>query len=81
MLGYGVLTGFSPILHNHDLDLNQTHKDCAPCHWSQSNSGLETQSTDVSSNPHVQKTEAKPESLWAYGSFFSLANRGPPFLS
>ncbi|MBT3510545.1 MAG: hypothetical protein HN472_13485 [Nitrospina sp.] len=31
----GVLSGFSTILHSHDLDLHDDHEDCFSCEWNQ----------------------------------------------
>ena len=32
-----IFSGFSPILHNHDLDLHDNHEDCFTCGWTQIN--------------------------------------------
>ncbi|PIQ99229.1 MAG: hypothetical protein COV66_15285 [Nitrospinae bacterium CG11_big_fil_rev_8_21_14_0_20_45_15] len=33
ILSLGFLSGFSPVLHNHDLDLQNNHEDCFSCEW------------------------------------------------
>ena len=35
ILSLGILFGFSPILHSHDLDIHDDHEDCFSCEWSQ----------------------------------------------
>ena len=54
LLCFGVLVGFSPLLHNHDLDLSENHEDCASCLWSQSNLGAEFQGLCLSFNSLIQ---------------------------
>ena len=34
-----ILSGFSPVIHNHDLDLHDDHADCFTCGWTQTNLG------------------------------------------
>ena len=33
ILSLGFLSGFSTVLHNHDLDLQSNHEDCFSCEW------------------------------------------------
>ncbi|QPJ62994.1 MAG: hypothetical protein G3M70_14360 [Candidatus Nitronauta litoralis] len=47
-LCFGVMTLFSPILHDHDWDPFHAESDCAPCNWTQSNVSLEVQTPDTS---------------------------------
>jgi hypothetical protein len=35
LLSLGVLSGFSPILHSHELDLHDDYEDCLSCEWNQ----------------------------------------------
>ena len=35
LLSLGVFSGFSPILHSHELDLDDKHEDCLSCEWNQ----------------------------------------------
>ncbi len=35
VLSLGGLTGLEPVLHNHDLDLQDVHEDCFSCGWTQ----------------------------------------------
>jgi hypothetical protein len=35
LLSLGVLSGFSSILHSHELDLHDNHEDCLSCEWNQ----------------------------------------------
>jgi hypothetical protein len=35
LLSLGGLSGFSPILHSHELDLHDDYEDCLSCEWHQ----------------------------------------------
>jgi len=50
LLCFGVLAGFSPLLHNHDLDLSDKYEDCASCMWSQSKTICEIHAPCLSFN-------------------------------
>lgn len=80
-LCFTVMVGFSPILHNHEFDLDEVHQDCSPCHFSHSNAGLiptlAPLSTDfalVSRVAFYQTSHPQPVSTLHSG-------RSPPFFS
>ena len=69
LLCFGVLTGFSPLLHNHDLDLSESHEDCASCLWSQSTTNCDVYAPSLSFDNVVQSMAPglqiwHPESNW-----------------
>ncbi len=81
LLSFGMMTGLSPVLHAHELDLTHVQDDCAPCHWSQSNLSVDTD-FQVSSaafqfqfyfHTSSQFADQQPRN--------SILNRGPPLLS
>jgi nitrate/TMAO reductase-like tetraheme cytochrome c subunit len=47
LLSFGVMTGFSTVLHAHELDLSSTHDDCFSCHWTQSNQSDKTNASAI----------------------------------
>lgn len=81
LLSFGVMTGFSTVLHAHELDLGSAHDDCAPCHWSQSNQTDETDDPGVET-PSLFKS-FQPILVEDVEKYFinNPFNRGPPPLS
>ncbi len=79
LLCFGVLAGFSPLLHNHDLDHSDTHEDCASCLWSQSKTSYETHATCLTFN-HISHPFYFVFSLPSSKTYlFLISNRSPPF--
>jgi hypothetical protein len=81
LLSFGVMTGFSTVLHAHELDFSSAHDDCAPCHWSQSNKTDESDTVEADSPSLFQSFQLI--SVEAIDKHFidKLSNRGPPSLS
>lgn len=81
ILSFGVMTGFSTVLHAHELDFSAAHDDCAPCHWSQSHQTDESESPGVETPSLYRSFQLiLAESIEKH--FISkLSNRGPPALS
>jgi hypothetical protein len=48
---FTLMTGFSPVLHNHEFDLSDPHEDCSPCQWTQINTNIDGSSPDIFSIP------------------------------
>ena len=59
-LYFGMLAGFSPLLHNHDVDLSDAHQDCASCQWSQSSTSLETDASGLPLYPFSEVLASHP---------------------
>lgn len=78
-LCFGVLAGFSPLLHNHDFDLSEAHQDCTGCQWSQSLTSLTTPALEPSVSSLSSPLRLTYFQLSSQKALFSLANRGPPF--
>jgi len=76
---FGMLAGFSPLLHNHDFDLSDGHQDCAACQWAQSPTSLETAPSSLLFYPVVAGVSPTRSQLSLLQALFLLANRGPPF--
>jgi len=78
-LCFGMLAGFSPLLHNHDVDLSDAHQDCASCQWSQSPTSLETDASGLLLYPFSEVLHLTRSQLSHRHALFLIANRGPPF--
>ncbi|MBI4390109.1 MAG: hypothetical protein HY580_08005 [Nitrospinae bacterium] len=79
LLGFGLLTGFSTVLHSHELDFGPYHKDCAPCHWSQSNTGAETHAADAPVSQVFQIFKISVSLIFPLRFFSDTLSRSPPF--
>lgn len=78
ILIFGFLTGFAPILHNHELDLEETHQDCSPCKWSQENVGSEVLSVSLSFSPSVQSFFILHVGAVTFEDSYPVLNKSPP---
>jgi|GEM_PF-1781232 len=78
LLSFGVMTGFSPVLHAHELDFNASHDDCAPCHWSQSSQSVETATIALTAVPTLQFPIFSPTEPNGQQFEKNILNRGPP---
>ena len=79
LLCFGVLAGFSPLLHNHDLDFSEKHEDCASCLWSQSKISCGTHAPCLLFNHIIQKFYFESSQESSRTGLFLISNRGPPF--
>ncbi len=81
LFSFGVLTGFSTVLHAHELDFSEVHDDCFSCHWSQSNKIDESDTVEVEAPSVFQSFQIIP--VESIGKLFisKPSNRGPPSLS
>ena len=75
------MTGYSELLHDHDLDFSASHDGCSPCNWTQSHKVNTTKKIDSAnvfsfSDISFQRPLLKSEDLLS-----SFYNRGPPFNS
>jgi len=77
-LCFGILAGFSPLFHNHDVDLSHPHQDCAACQWSNSPTGIATNASEPSAPPLSQLVSLTLYQLPLQNPLFLIANRGPP---
>ena len=81
LFSFGALTGFSTVLHAHELDFGSVHDDCAPCHWSQSNQTDETDAPGVETPTVRQFFQLIPAEGIENTFINKPSNRGPPALS
>ena len=81
LLSFGIMTGFSTVLHAHELDFSSTHDDCAPCHWSQSKEFDETNASGVDKPSLFKSFQLIPTKGINKLFINKLFNRGPPLFS
>ena len=75
------MTGYSELLHDHDLDFSTSNDDCSPCNWTQSHKVNTTKKVAIANVFSFSETTfglslLKPEDVLS-----SFHNRGPPFVS
>jgi hypothetical protein len=80
ILVFGFLTGFSPILHNHEFDLEEAHQDCAPCEWSQDNVESEVLCVSLSFSPLMQSLSNPHADSFTFDDSYPVLNKSPPIL-
>ena len=72
------MTGYSELLHDHDIDFSGSHDDCSPCNWTKSHKVDKKEKIYIAhvfsfSDITVQLSFLKPEDLLS-----GFYNRGPP---
>ena len=77
-LCFGVLAAFSPLLHNHDIDLSDAHQDCVSCQWSQSPTSLSSDASDLLLAPFFEVLSPPRSQQSHQHALFLISNRGPP---
>ncbi len=80
ILVFGFLTGFAPILHNHELDLDETHQDCAPCKWSQEDTSSEISCVSLSYFASIQPFSISHVNSVIFDDSNPVLNKSPPIL-
>ncbi len=81
LMSFGVMTGFSTVLHAHELDFSEAHDDCAPCHWSQSNKTDTSDAVEAETPFLLQSFQLIPVEAIDKHLISKPSNRGPPPLS
>ena len=51
LLSFGGMAGYSVLLHNHDLDSDHAHNDCASCQWAQAYKTDKTDRLKITQTP------------------------------
>jgi len=81
ILCFGILTGFSPFLHDHELDLFEPDHDCAPCNWSQSQTSVETVAPQITGFPTLSLQLEELQETVSARPQHTHSGRSPPSLS
>ena len=75
---FTVMAGFSPVLHNHDYELEDSHQDCSPCQFSQISAELNDFSPDLFSIPIIQIYRTKFTLDYVVKFFWKFSGLSPP---
>ena len=75
---FAVMAGFSPVLHNHDFELDDHHQDCSPCQWSQISADVNDFSPDLFSIPIIQIYKTKFTLGYVVKFFWKFSGLSPP---
>jgi hypothetical protein len=81
VLSFTALAGFESLLHNHDFDLEEVHVDCAPCLWKQSNSQVDSASSDFQFSSFIQSFDFINRLLFIFDTPVIFTSRSPPQFS
>mgnify|MGYP002634295689 FL=1 len=81
LLSFVGMTGYSVLLHNHDLDFEHMHDDCASCQWTQAHKTDKTDSPEITQIPSVHTIKYRTQRLDPQTSYSGFYNRGPPTVS
>lgn len=80
VLSLGVLFGFSPVLHSHELDLHDDHEDCFSCEWNQVSLDNTTSQPEISTSAFEAFSPQAPDTLAPAITFSAFLSRAPPVL-
>jgi len=78
LLSFGGMTGYSVLLHNHDLDFDHTHDDCASCQWTQAHKTDKTHSLEITKIPSAHAVKYRARQLEPKSVHSNFYSRGPP---
>ncbi len=78
LVSFGIMTGFSTVLHAHELDYSSAHDDCFSCHWSQSNHTSEPDTLRIEIPTLFQSFQLIPAESFDKLLISKPSNRGPP---
>jgi|TARA_Y100000310_G_scaffold27089_1_gene25781 hypothetical protein len=72
------MTGYSELLHDHDLDFSASHDDCSPCNWTQSHKVNTTKKIDIANVFSFSETTFQLHFLKPEDFLPDFHNRAPP---
>ena len=75
------MTGYSELLHDHDLDFSASHDDCSPCNWTQSHKVDNNEKTYIAHAFSFSDTFFQLSFLKSEGLLSDFYIRGPPLVS
>ncbi|MBC8284957.1 MAG: hypothetical protein H8E32_14165 [Nitrospinae bacterium] len=81
ILSFTALAGLESVLHNHDFDLEEVHRDCAPCLWKQGNSQIDSGTPDLTFFSFIQSFNFTYNPLFIFNTSFTFTSRSPPLFS
>ena len=81
LLCFVSMTGYSELLHDHDIDFSESHDDCSPCNWTKLHKVNTTKVIDLSNVFSFSETTFQLSFLKPEGVLLGFHNRGPPVIS
>ncbi len=81
VLSLGILSGFSSILHSHELDLHDDDEDCFSCEWNQISFDHDPGNSIIEPSSFEQSFQFKSYNSGYLVFSFSFFGRAPPSLS
>ncbi len=78
VLSLGGLTGLEPVLHNHDLDLQDQHEDCFSCGWTQISADETSSQTFSIQKSYQESSYHAPDNKPSIFLASSSLSRAPP---
>jgi len=75
------MTGYSELLHDHDLDFSESHDDCSPCNWTKSHKVNTIKKIYISNVFSFSEATFHLSLLKSEYFLPGFHNRGPPFVS
>ena len=75
------MTGYSELLHDHDLDFRASHDDCSPCNWTKSHKVNTTKKIYIANVFSFSETTFQLSFLKSEDVLPGFHSRGPPFVS
>ena len=75
------MTGYSELLHDHDLDFSESNDDCSPCNWTQLHKIDTTKKVNIANVFSFNRTTFQRSFLKSEDLLSGFYNRGPPFVS
>ena len=75
------MTGYSELLHDHDLDFSESNDDCSPCNWTKSHKVDNNEKTYIAHAFSFSDTFFQLSFLKSEGLLSVFYIRGPPLVS
>ena len=75
------MTGYSDLLHDHDVDFSESHEDCSPCNWTKLHKASASKKVYIANVFSFSETTFQLYFLKSKYFLPSFHNRGPPFVS
>ena len=75
------MTGYSDLLHDHDVDFSESHEDCSPCNWTKLHKASASKKVYIANVFSFSETTFQLSLLKSKYFLPDFHNRGPPFVS
>ena len=75
------MTGYSDLLHGHDVDFSESHEDCSPCNWTKLHKASASKKVYIANVFSFSDISFQRFLLKSEGFLSGFYIRGPPFVS